>query len=118
MDTSASAAAARSRRRAQPVARGRHELLQPRLLDRREPLVHEPHGLGVHVDAQDLVALARHDGRERRAELPESDDGDPHQLSGATAVTSRCQPKRRSNARKRRSGIQRKYGSFTYRYST
>ena len=36
----------------------------------------------------------------------------------ASAVISRCQPNARSNLRKSRSGIQRKYGSFTYRYST
>ena len=67
-------------RRAQPVARRRDELLQPRLLDRRAPLVQETHGLRVDVDAEDVVALAREHGGERRAELPESDDGDPHQL--------------------------------------
>ena len=36
----------------------------------------------------------------------------------ASAVTRRCQPNRRSKARNSGSGIQRKYGSFTYRYST
>ena len=50
--------------------------------------------------AQDLVALAGQDRSERCAELAEPDDCDPHQLPPASAVTSRCQPNRRSNARK------------------
>ncbi len=84
-------------RRAQSRSRERRdEVLESRLLDGRAPLVQQPHGLGVDVDAEDVVALAREHGGERRAELAESDDGDPHRGYAASAVTSRCQPNRRS----------------------
>ena len=78
MDTSAPAAAREIRRGAEPLLRLRHESLEPRLLDRRASLVQEPYRFRVDVDAQDFVALAREHGGERRTELSESDDGDPH----------------------------------------
>ena len=99
-------------RRAEPLPRPGDELLEPRLLDRRTSLVQQPDGLGVDVDAEHFVALAREHGRQRRAELAEADDGDLHQPT-ASAVISRCQPNRCSNALNRGSGIQRKYGSLT-----
>ena len=93
------------------------KVLQSRFLHGCPAFVQQLHDVGVRVDAEYLVALARENRRERCSELSEPDDGDPHGYA-TSAVIRRCQPNVRSSAPKRRFGIQRKYGCLTYRYST
>ena len=87
------------------------EVLQPRLLYRCAALLETPDRLRVDVDAEYVVALARQNGGERCAELPQPDDRDLH--GRASAVIRRCQPNARSNLRNTGAGITRKWGSFT-----
>ena len=113
--TSASAAAASVGRRAQALARCRDERpAAPAPRPARARRSSSRDGLGVDVDAEHVVALAREHGGERRAELAESDDGDPHRAQPASAVIEQvpAEPalERCGTAA---SGIQRKYGSFT-----
>jgi hypothetical protein len=53
-------------------------VLQPRLFDRRDPLIDPLDVSRILIDPDDLVSLAGKDGGERSTELPQADDSNAH----------------------------------------